>query len=47
MTEIDEAPAPVLPRNRAHLVQAWEYDWPPARWQRYLRAQLDGAYSRP
>jgi RimJ/RimL family protein N-acetyltransferase len=33
--------------NRPHLVQAWEYDWPPARWQRYLRAQLDGAYSRP
>ena len=24
-----------------------EYDWPPSRWRRYLRAQLDGAYSRP
>jgi RimJ/RimL family protein N-acetyltransferase len=33
--------------NRPHLVEAWEYDWPPARWQRYLRAQLDGEYSRP
>ena len=29
--------------NRPHLVEAWEYDWPPARWRRYLRAQLDGA----
>jgi hypothetical protein len=76
MTEIDEAPTPVLPRelteisdavravgapptpaladpyrfrlvdpeadaelisewmNRPHLVEAWEYDWPPVRWQR-------------
>lgn len=33
--------------NRPHLVEAWEYDWPPARWQRYLSAQLDGQYSRP
>jgi lysine N-acyltransferase len=33
--------------NRPHLVEAWEYDWPPSRWQRYLRAQLDGEYSRP
>lgn len=33
--------------NRPHLVQAWEYDWPPERWRRYLRAQLDGEYSRP
>jgi RimJ/RimL family protein N-acetyltransferase len=33
--------------NRPHLVQAWEYDWPSWRWQRYLRAQLDGEYSRP
>ncbi|OBF29944.1 siderophore biosynthesis protein [Mycobacterium sp. ACS1612] len=89
MTDIDEAPAPVLPReltdisddvravgappapmlappyaireahpdtdatmvsewmNRPHLVEAWEYDWPPARWHRHLRAQLDGEYSRP
>jgi len=89
MTDIDEAVAPVLPRerteisdavravgapptpqladpyrfrladpdtdaavisewmNRPHLVEAWEYDWPPARWRRYLRAQLDGEYSRP
>ena len=89
MTEIDQAPAPVLPRelteisgavravaapptprladpyrfrlvdpdadaamvsewmNRPHLVETWEYDWPPERWRRYLRAQLDGEYSRP
>ena len=89
MTDIDEALAPVLPReltsipdavravgappmpilaepydirlvdadadaemvsewmNRPHLVEAWEYDWPPARWHRYLSAQLDGQYSRP
>jgi RimJ/RimL family protein N-acetyltransferase len=89
MTDIDEAIAPVLPRelteisdavravsapptprladpyrfrlvdpdddaelisewmNRPHLVDAWEYDWPPTRWHRYLCAQLDGQYSRP
>jgi RimJ/RimL family protein N-acetyltransferase len=89
MTDIGEAPAPVLPReltdiadevrtvgapptptlaapyairlvvpdrdagmvsewmNRPHLVKAWEYDWPPVRWHRYLTAQLDGQYSRP
>jgi RimJ/RimL family protein N-acetyltransferase len=89
MTDIDEAPAPVLPRqltavsdavrtvaappmpnladpyairvvdadedaakvsewmNRPHLVEAWEYDWPPDRWRRYLTAQLEGEYSRP
>lgn len=89
MTDIDEVPTPVLPReltylsdevravgapptptlaepyamrvadpeadadmvsewmNRPHLVEAWEYDWPATRWQRYLRAQLDGEYSRP
>jgi RimJ/RimL family protein N-acetyltransferase len=33
--------------NRPQLVEAWEYDWPPERWQRYLRAQLEGEYSRP
>ncbi|KWX20250.1 siderophore biosynthesis protein [Mycolicibacterium wolinskyi] len=33
--------------NRPHLVEAWEYDWPPERWRRYLQAQLDGEYSRP
>ncbi len=89
MTDIDQAPAPVLPReltsisehvrsvpapatprlaepygirlvdaetdaptvsewmNRPHLAEAWEYDWPPDRWQRFLAAQLDGDYSRP
>ncbi|MCX2932562.1 GNAT family N-acetyltransferase [Mycobacterium sp. CVI_P3] len=33
--------------NRPHLVQAWEYDWPVARWQAHLTAQLAGAYSLP
>src|SRR5215208_361764 len=33
--------------SRPHLVESWEYDGPPARWQRYLSAQLDGEYSRP
>ncbi|MEO3756995.1 GNAT family N-acetyltransferase [Mycobacterium sp. B14F4] len=33
--------------NRPHLVEAWEYDWPPARWRNHLRAQLVGDYSRP
>lgn len=89
MTEIDDAPSPVLAReltditdavrevaapptpvlaepylirladpdtdaemvsewmNRPHLVEAWEYDWPPQRWHRYLSAQLAGEYSRP
>lgn len=89
MTEIDDVPAPLLPReltdisdavrevaapptpaladpyfirladadadaemvsewmNRPHLVEAWEYGWPPERWHRYLSAQLAGEYSRP
>lgn len=89
MTDIDDAPTPVLPRelteisdavrevgapptpilaepyeirlvdpdadaemiaewmNRPHLVETWEYDWPPSRWHRYLSAQLAGDYSRP
>ncbi len=33
--------------NRPHLAQAWEYDWPVARWQAHLQAQLDGTYSLP
>lgn len=33
--------------NRPHLAETWEYAWPAARWQRYLRAQVDGNYSRP
>lgn len=33
--------------NRPHLAEAWEYDWPPQKWHRYLQAQLDGDYSRP
>lgn len=33
--------------NRPHLVEAWEYAWPPERWRRFLAAQLDGEYSRP
>jgi len=33
--------------NRPHLAESWEYAWPVVRWRRYLRAQLDGSYSRP
>jgi lysine N-acyltransferase len=33
--------------NRPFLAAAWEYAWPASRWRRYLRAQLDGSYSRP
>jgi RimJ/RimL family protein N-acetyltransferase len=33
--------------NRPHLVSTWEYDWPVPRWRNHLRAQVDGAYSRP
>jgi lysine N-acyltransferase len=33
--------------SRPHLAEAWEYVWPTLRWQRYLRAQLEGRYSRP
>lgn len=33
--------------NRPHLVEAWEYDWPPGRWHGYLKVQLAGRYSRP
>lgn len=33
--------------SRPHLVEAWESHWPAARWRRYLRAQLDGGFSRP
>jgi len=33
--------------KRPHLAESWEYAWPVVRWRRYLRAQLDGSYSRP
>lgn len=33
--------------NRPHLAATWEYDWPVARWRNHLRAQVDGAHSRP
>ncbi|BBX65957.1 siderophore biosynthesis protein [Mycobacterium saskatchewanense] len=33
--------------SRPVLVEAWESAWPAERWRRYLRAQLDGDYSRP
>jgi RimJ/RimL family protein N-acetyltransferase len=33
--------------NRPHLAAAWEYAWPASKWRRYLRAQLEGSYSRP
>jgi RimJ/RimL family protein N-acetyltransferase len=33
--------------SRPALAKAWESAWPAERWRRYLRAQLDGDYSRP
>jgi RimJ/RimL family protein N-acetyltransferase len=44
-----EADAPMISEwmNRPHLAEAWEYDRPVEWWQRYLRAQLAGDYSRP
>lgn len=33
--------------SRPHLAQAWAQVWPAPRWRQYLRAQLDGSYSRP
>jgi lysine N-acyltransferase len=33
--------------NMPHLAEAWESAWPASRWREYLRAQLDGSYSRP
>lgn len=33
--------------NMAHLVEAWESDWPVERWRDYLHAQCAGDYSRP
>lgn len=33
--------------NRPHLAATWEYDWPVARWRNHMRAQVNGAYSRP
>jgi lysine N-acyltransferase len=33
--------------NLPHLVEAWESAWPASRWRQYLRAQLDGNFSRP
>ncbi|MGB8208340.1 MAG: GNAT family N-acetyltransferase [Mycobacterium sp.] len=33
--------------NMPHLADTWESAWPAARWRAYLRAQLDGNYSRP
>lgn len=33
--------------SRPHLIEAWESNWPVARWRRYLRAQLEGGFSRP
>ncbi|OMC46008.1 siderophore biosynthesis protein [Mycobacterium sp. IS-2888] len=33
--------------NLPHLAESWEYAWPPERWHRYLRAQLDSGFSRP
>src|ERR1700761_5650289 len=33
--------------NRPHLVEGWESAWPVERWRPYLRAQLEGDFSRP
>ena len=33
--------------SRPHLVEAWESNWPVARWRRYLQAQSEGEFSRP
>lgn len=33
--------------KRPLLAEAWESLWPTSRWRHYLRAQLDGSYSRP
>ena len=33
--------------NRPHLVETWEYPWPPDRWRQHLDAQLEGSYSLP
>jgi len=33
--------------SRPHLIEAWESNWPVTRWHRYLRAQLEGEFSRP
>ncbi|MGH3558238.1 MAG: GNAT family N-acetyltransferase [Mycobacterium sp.] len=33
--------------NQPLLADTWESAWPVSRWHRYLRAQLDGGYSRP
>lgn len=33
--------------GRPHLIEAWESNWPVARWRQYLRAQLAGGFSRP
>ena len=33
--------------NLPHLVEAWEYPWPPERWRLYLKAQRAGTFSRP
>jgi RimJ/RimL family protein N-acetyltransferase len=33
--------------SRPHLAQSWAQAWPAPRWRQYLRAQLDGSYSRP
>ena len=45
---IPPPPTPILPELYAlRLVEAWESAWPASRWRQYLRAQLDGGYSRP
>lgn len=45
----ESADAPMVAdwMNRPHLAEAWEYDWPVARWRSHIEAQLAGAYSLP
>ena len=33
--------------SRPHLIEGWESNWPASRWHRYLRAELEGEFSRP
>jgi RimJ/RimL family protein N-acetyltransferase len=33
--------------SEPHVEKFWEQNWPAERWDRHLRAQLSGAYSRP
>ena len=45
--QLSDAPLIAEWMNRPHLAEAWEYDWPEARWRSHLEAQLNGTYSLP